>query len=209
MRNKEFLEKRCLHTLFLISKKDPMKFKFLLFLTTALPIFLLDQLTKMSIIQNVKLGQTIEIFPHFFDIVHYTNKGAAFGVFSSLPDILRVPLFYILSTAATLVVLYFLIHLPIAKKGLLLSLNFILGGAMGNLFDRIFRGEVVDFLSLHWYNQWATWTLWQWQWRFKLEWPAFNVADMAISTATVLLMILILKGEDFSSSVKGPPAKGD
>jgi signal peptidase II len=177
-----------------------MKTKIKLFFIIVIPIFVLDQFTKWLIVHNMYLGESIPVIPNIFDIVYVTNKGAAFGVFAQLPDHYRIPLFYILSTFATVIIVYYLVRLPLAKRGILLCLYLILGGACGNLYDRMFRGEVVDFLSFHWYNQWANWQILGWKWSFKLEWPSFNVADMAISLATILLMILILKGETFETN---------
>src|SRR3989338_2771593 len=108
------------------------------------PLFLLDQFTKAWIVRNLGPGDMVPIIPNIFELVHVTNRGAAFGVFSNLPDSIRIPFFYLLSAIALAVLLFYLFYLPTTKTGLLVCLNMILGGALGNLTDRLLRGEVVD-----------------------------------------------------------------
>lgn len=137
-------------------------------------IFALDHLTKWIIVKNIPVGNTkIVVWDNFFDIVHYRNTGAAFSLFADMNPAIREPFFYTLSLVAMVVLFYFLKQLT--TKILSIPLAMIFGGALGNITDRIFRGSVVDFLSFHWYD--------------KAAWPAFNVADSAITVGVVWLVI--------------------
>ena len=109
-------------------------------------------------------------FPGFFKITHLRNKGAAFSLFANAPDAWRTATLVIFSLVALVVVLVLLVKCShrLSLQGVALSL--ILGGAVGNLWDRIVHGWVTDFLLVY-YKQW--------------EWPAFNVADSAICVGAV------------------------
>jgi len=163
----------------------------------ALAVFLIDQGTKFLIVSNLPLGASTTIIPNFFDVIHTTNRGAAFGAFSNLPDHLRIPFFFVSSALALTVVLIYFFKVSPNHRSVLVALSLILGGAFGNIYDRIFRGEVVDFLSFHWYDRVAHFELGSYTVRFSLEWPAFNVADIAITVAVIWLLLVTLKG--------GPP----
>jgi signal peptidase II len=133
-------------------------------------ILVLDQWTKHVIETHVRLYQIITVIPGFFNITHVRNKGAAFSLFSSAPDGFR-SVFFISVTLIAGVVLAVLIK-KTRERLLLVSFSLILGGAAGNLIDRIRYGEVVDFIQWHvksWY------------------WPSFNVADSAITVGVCLL----------------------
>ena len=154
-------------------------------------VFLADQLTKRLILKFIPLGDSIPVIPGIFDIVHTRNKGAAFGFLAQTPESFRLPFFFIVSTLAlTLITIYFF-RLKDPRRSIYVCLALILGGALGNIYDRIFLGEVVDFLSFHWYDKIVHWGIAGGWLRFRLEWPAFNVADSAISVAVVWLMFLL------------------
>jgi len=131
----------------------------------ALVVFVLDQGTKYLIMKNLNLHQVINTLP-CFNVVYYRNVGSAFGMFKGLGN----PFFILVSIAAIAVV-----SVMIFKDGdNTLGFSLILGGAAGNLADRIAHGYVVDFLELYVGN---------------FYWPAFNVADSALTIGIVLLMI--------------------
>jgi len=174
-----------------------MKIKRLVFWVSL--IFICDQLTKLLIVKWVSVGEVIPIIPHFFDIVHLTNPGAAFGFLGDLPVSYRFPLLVTVSLLAIGLIGYFYLQLPEERVGIQTPMAMILGGAIGNLCDRFVRGQVVDFLSFHWYDKWFQWSLWDFYGRIKLEWPAFNVADMAITTSVVWLLIVLAREKKGSS----------
>lgn len=156
-------------------------------------VFLADQLTKRLILKFIPMGDSIPIIPGIFDIVHTRNKGAAFGFLAGTSESFRLPFFFIVSTIALALITAYFFRLKDPRRSIYLCLALILGGALGNISDRIFLGEVVDFLSFHWYDKVVHWEIFGGWLRFRLEWPAFNVADSAISIAVVWLMFLMLK----------------
>lgn len=147
------------------------------FYLIALAIVLLDQTTKHLIVRTIRLGQGIPVVPGFFDIVFVLNPGAAFSFLATLPDSVRNPFFVMISvTAVILIIVYHTRHLQQHALASL-SLALILGGAVGNLIDRLRYGMVVDFLLVHVY---------------QYHWPAFNVADSAISVGVSLMVLDLL-----------------
>lgn len=147
------------------------------FYLIAVAIILLDQATKQVIVRALRLGQGVPIIPGFFDIVFVMNPGAAFSFLATLPDSVRNPFFIIVSvTAVILIIVYHTRHLQQHALASL-SLSLILGGAVGNLIDRLRYGMVVDFLLVHVY---------------QYHWPAFNVADSAISVGVGLMLLDML-----------------
>lgn len=141
-------------------------------------IFALDWVSKRWIEQNVSFWDAHVVIPGLFSIVHAQNRGAAFSLLADAPDSVRGLVLIGLSGAVTLVVAWMFrgaLTKPETYTGAgRLALALVLGGALGNLYDRILRGSVTDFL------------LWYWKdWQF----PAFNVADSAISVGAVLLLI--------------------
>ena len=147
------------------------------FYLVAFGILALDQVTKLIIVRSLSLGQAIPVVSGLFNIVYVLNPGAAFGFLASLPAGFRNPFFILISVgAAVLIVAYHTRHL----RALILpsvALGLILGGAVGNLIDRLRYGMVVDFLDffLRGYH-----------------WPAFNVADSAISVGVGLMLLDML-----------------
>ena len=152
-------------------------------------IFVFDQVTKWLVVRHIPFGGRIAVWEHFIDLVHTKNRGAAFGFLSQWESANRDIFFYLLSLAALVFLFYYLKEIPAGQKGPVIPIAFIFGGALGNLSDRIFRGAVVDFLSVHWHDREVFWEFFGHQIRFYLTWPAFNVADSAITVGVIWLMM--------------------
>ena len=138
----------------------------------AATILLLDQLTKLWIMAEFSLGQSLYV-NGIFNLVRAHNEGAAFSFLSDAGGWQRW-LFSGISIVVSLIIAVWLTRLPRQRVFEALALSLILGGALGNLYDRLTLGYVVDFLDFHWGN-----------WHFA----AFNVADMAISVGAVLIIV--------------------
>ncbi len=158
-------------------------------------VFVLDQWTKHEIVMNLPLGDSIAMIPGYFDLVHARNRGAAFGFMAHLSDSVRLPFFFAVSGLALGLIVVHFFRMKDTRKLPFVYLALILGGACGNIWDRISLGEVVDFLSFHWKNEIFRWHFLGSRGYLRLEWPAFNVADMAISIAVIGLMISMLRPE--------------
>ncbi len=141
-------------------------------------VLVLDQITKVLVERTMSLHQSIEIVSNFAHLTYLRNTGAAFGFLAGTRSTLRIVLFALISSVAIGCVVYLIRGLRPHQKTLLVSLALILGGAIGNLIDRLRLGEVIDFIDLHWYD---------------IHWPAFNVADSAISIGVVLLFLQMLR----------------
>jgi signal peptidase II len=133
-------------------------------------IILADQLTKFFILQNFTVNKVVEV-ASFFNLVLVHNRGAAFSFLSDAAGWQR-GLFITLALLASVWIIYLLRRYP-HQKLFSLALSLVLAGALGNVIDRIFFGAVVDFLDFHAYGY---------------HWPAFNVADSAISCGAALLI---------------------
>ena len=144
----------------------------------SLAIFAVDRLTKRIIESRVSVFDTHTVIPGFFDIVHARNPGAAFSMFADSTSAWR-PVFLIgLSLAALALVAIILRNATRLDRPTAIGLSLILGGALGNVFDRITTGAVTDFLDFY---------------IGDLHWPAFNVADSAIVIGSCLLLISMLR----------------
>ncbi len=140
----------------------------------ALIIFLADQLTKFWITHIIPLYSSINVIPDFFDLVNIRNRGAAFG-FLNRSDIEWQFWLFLGATFLAIVIIFFLAHSAHSNERFLFwGLGCILGGALGNLFDRLRIRAVIDFLDFY-IGDW--------------HWPAFNVADIAICCGGFLVLI--------------------
>jgi signal peptidase II len=139
-----------------------------------------DRLTKIYIQAHFSSLDAVSVIPRWFRIVHTENPGAAFGMFADGDPVLRS----LVLVGVSVVVLVFVVSTLLKRSSSLggtltrLALGFILGGALGNLYDRVVLGTVTDFLEI--YN--GNWTF-----------PAFNIADSAITVGAVLLLIDLLR----------------
>ncbi len=151
-----------------------MKSNYAIASALAAVIVILDQATKYLVQKHIMLYTVVDIVPGFFSLTHTLNKGAAFG-FLNRPDTNWQTYFFIGATAlAVVMILNLLSKATPGDKLFVWALGLILGGALGNLVDRVRTGEVVDFLD------------------FALggyHWPAFNVADIAITLGSLGLII--------------------
>jgi signal peptidase II len=150
---------------------------------------LLDRVTKWQVQRRIELHDSITIIPGFFRLIHLENPGAAFGLFSQTPTSLKLGLLIALSIVALVPVSVLLWRSSRALSSTSVGLALILGGAMGNLWDRLLHHHVTDFL-LFYYRQY--------------EWPAFNFADSAIVVAALLVVDLLFS----SAPPQEEPAKG-
>ncbi len=173
-----------------------MNKKWPLLLSVTLLIIFLDQASKIWVDQVLGQAQSKVIIPHFFELVHYRNPGAAFGMFASWVSPWREVFFYCVSAMALTFLFYYFVKTPLHQKNILISISMIIGGAVGNLIDRIFRGNVVDFLLLHWNNKVAYFSLFGKKYSMDLVWPAFNIADAAISVGVVLLILCSIRAKE-------------
>lgn len=142
------------------------------FLALSLLLFIVDQATKITILNTLELYQDINILP-IFDITHVHNYGAAFSFLSDAGGWQRYFFTGIAVVISTLLI-YWMYKTPTEQKLLLTSYALILSGALGNVWDRINYGYVVDFIHFY-YGSWS--------------FPAFNVADIAISIGAFLLIL--------------------
>jgi signal peptidase II len=140
-------------------------------------VVIIDQLTKLWILSNFVLYEQQNIIPGFFDLVYVTNTGAAFGFLAGSKSWLRQVFFVGVSIVALAVIVYSYGHLKKQGRIFVYSLGLIGGGAIGNLIDRLRFGSVVDFLDFYLGSH---------------HWPAFNVADSAITSGVGLFMLGML-----------------
>ncbi|MDJ0875788.1 MAG: signal peptidase II [Desulfobacterales bacterium] len=142
-------------------------------------IVIADQVTKHIILQEVGLHASIPVIPGFFHITHIQNPGGAFGFLANQSAVVRGILFLFVSTLAVGLVLWFYHKTPPTHRWLAAGFALIVGGAIGNLIDRVRFGKVVDFLDFF-IRGW--------------HWPAFNVADSAITIGITIFIIHVVLG---------------
>jgi signal peptidase II len=147
-------------------------------LLIALSVLLLDRITKWAIARTIPLEDTINIIPGFFRLTHLENTGAAFSLFADSSSPFRTTLLIAFSVAALAVVSFLLWKDRSVFHSGTLALSLILGGAVGNLWDRISDGKVTDFLDFY---------------IGVHHWPPFNVADSAIVVGALLLFMRMLR----------------
>jgi signal peptidase II len=152
-------------------------------LTWVAIIVIADQITKQIVDRAMPLYHSIPVIDGFFNLTYIRNTGAAFGIFSGSAAAFRLPFLIIFSLIAIGFIVTMLRRLKRDQTGLITALSFILGGAIGNLIDRIVYGEVIDFLDLYW---------------GRYHWPAFNLADSFITIGVVITIYYLIKakGED-------------
>lgn len=143
-----------------------------LFYSSVFIIFVLDQLSKRMVIDNMVPGQSFRLIDDLVSITYVQNTGAAFGLFRGFNWIL------LLIGVAVLYLIYFYDHRISTRNRLYqITLGIIFGGSLGNIMDRFMRGFVVDFIDFH-------------------VWPVFNVADTAINIGVVILILSLFSKKE-------------
>jgi len=153
------------------------KFKYIRLVATALVIVILDQLTKYWVSIKIEPGtyifpEPIPVIKNFFYLVHIHNTGAAWGSFSGGSLWLGILALLVISS-----LFFFRKYLELERSLMQYVMGLLLGGIIGNLIDRFYRGYVIDFIDIHLPGY---------------RWPAFNIADSAICIAVVLYIVLII-----------------
>ena len=143
----------------------------------AMAVVLLDHAAKWLVAKNVMLHDSIVVIPGFFRLTHVQNRGAAFGLFDETPGEWKITALVLFSMVALVVVAALLWKNSHALSATGVGLSLVLGGALGNLWDRLTARHVVDFLDFY---------------IGSYHWPAFNVADSAIVIGALLLVAEIV-----------------
>jgi signal peptidase II len=157
-------------------------------------VFILDQFSKWIIQSSMELYASIQVLGNFFRITFVENPGMAFGL-----QMGNNMFFTVFAVLASFAIVYYLMQLPANQRWARWALALILGGAMGNLSDRLLRGKVIDFLDFEFFNIHIP--------AFKIlfldfpgyeldRWPVFNVADMAVTVGMFMLLMFIIFEKD-------------
>lgn len=146
----------------------------------AMPVIILDQITKLWVLSRLKDKDPIVVFQTWFNLIYVENRGALWGMGNEFSDFYRKLIFLGFSTAIALVVAY-LIFIKSESRIMTAAYAFVLGGAVGNLIDRFYLGFVVDFVDWHTNN--------------SFHWATFNIADAAIVVAVGLMVIELITQE--------------
>ena len=157
---------------------DTARFGRLKWLWLSLLVFVLDQASKLFFENSLSLYQQIVVIPDYFSWTLAYNKGAAFSFLASESGWQRW-FFAAVAVVVSVVLVVWLKRLKAHETWLALALALVLGGAIGNLFDRVVYGHVIDFILVHWQNRWY--------------FPAFNLADSAITLGAILLALDMFK----------------
>lgn len=151
----------------------------------ALFVVLLDRWTKRLVAAHIAMYTHIQVIPGFFRITHTENTGAAFSLFADSPSHWKTAMLISFSVVAMIVVSVLLWKQSRALTMTGIALSLILGGAVGNLWDRVASGRVVDFLLFY---------------VKTYQWPVFNLADSAIVVGASLLVLEIIFGQPKTTS---------
>ena len=169
-----------------------MKPRHKLFLTLTAGVLVLDQASKAAVSSVLRMHEARPIIHGLLNLTLIHNTGAAFGLLAGQASPVRTLFFLTTSLLAIGVVLWMLVRLAENQKMERVALSLILGGALGNLMDRVRLGEVVDFIDIYYRSY---------------HWPAFNVADAAISVGVMLLLFRLLFAKEGTLGQRGEPEK--
>ncbi|BCD86703.1 lipoprotein signal peptidase [Pseudomonas solani] len=149
-------------------------------------VFVLDQGSKWVVLDVIPFRERITVIPGWFDWIHVYNTGAAFSFLADSSGWQRW-FFALIALVVSGVLVVWLKRLKADETWLAIALAMVLGGALGNLYDRVVLGHVVDFILVHWQDRWY--------------FPAFNLADSAITLGAIILAL-----DMFKSKKSGEPA---
>ncbi len=157
-----------------------MKRKYLMLIFISIVVVIVDQITKIMVTDRFRLGDSVEVIAGFFSLTYVRNTGAAFGMLNSWDPAYRIPFFISVPIIALVAILF--VFRKVSDKDFLLStaLSLVVGGAAGNLIDRVRLNYVIDFFDFYWGVNGP-------------HFAVFNVADAAISVGVFFLIIDIFK----------------
>lgn len=158
----------------------------------ALPLYALDQVTKWWIVRHFELHEQRTVIADFFDLVYYSNTGAAFSAFTG-----KNTFFIVLSTVALIALVFFYLRGAFKDRPSRWAVGLLAAGILGNLTDRLLHGHVVDFLLFNLHVRYAD------------PWPAFNVADSCICVATGLFILAAFLDRKPEEAVASPEPNGE
>lgn len=153
-----------------------MKKKYLYLLTIAGVVIALDQLVKVYVHNNFRLGESIPVIENFFNLTYVRNPGAAFGFLADSHPTFREIFFLSMPPVALVIILMIMKGIKDSDTAQIIALSGIFGGAIGNYIDRLKFRYVIDFIDFHYYG--------------KYSYPAFNIADSAIVGGVCLLLFI-------------------
>ena len=160
--------------------------KYLILLSINGLVVAADQLTKNAVVGRFKLGGTRALVEGYVSLTRVHNPGAAFGLLASLAPEIREPFFFLLPGITLAIIFLFFYRIRENQYLSIYALSLIVGGAFGNLVDRARIGFVIDFIDFHLPNGW--------------HFPAFNVADTAITVGVGLLLLGMLQEKEADAS---------
>ena len=142
-------------------------------LIVAIVILIIDQLTKKIITAIMNIGDSYEVIPHFLNITSHRNNGAAWGILSG-----KMGFFYIITIIILAVLIIFYIKETKYNAFMQVAISLLFAGALGNFIDRLFNGEVVDFIDTN---------------IFGYDFPIFNIADSSLTIGVIFVIIALVK----------------
>jgi signal peptidase II len=159
-------------------------------------VVLLDQLTKRAVQRSIGLHESRPVIDGLLSLTHGRNPGIAFGVLSEGGLPFQAVALTLLGIVAVVALSAYAMRVPPDQKLRLTALSLVVGGAIGNLVDRVRYGSVVDFIHVYWRTH---------------QWPDFNVADSAISVAVVLLILegFVSHRQEAAGGTRRPPGAAD
>ncbi|PLR87541.1 signal peptidase II [Bacillus sp. V33-4] len=163
-----------------------MEVAFVFYYLIAIFVIVVDQWTKWLVVKTMELGESIEIIENFLYITSHRNRGAAWGILEG-----QMGFFYIITIIVIVGIVYYIQKAAKGKRLLGVSLGLMLGGAIGNFIDRVWRKEVVDFVDTY---------------IFGYDFPIFNIADSSLVIGVGLLMLQMLLEE---RNIKKEKANGE
>lgn len=161
-----------------VSWSDYLKRKYLIFFTTVAASVFFDIITKAYVDSNMSLHESIVVIGGFLNITYVRNPGAAFSFLASASPGFRSVFFLTVTILAIVLVLYYIAKSKADEPLMIFALSLILSGALGNFIDRVRLGEVIDFIDVH---------------LGAYHWPAFNVADSAITVGAFIMLFALFK----------------
>lgn len=160
-----------------------MRKKYLLLISISGFIVAIDQLTKLTIHTSLRLGEAVNVVPHFFNLVYVRNQGAAFGFLANSHPAFREIFFLAMPPLALLFILILLRGVDDKDVAQVVALSSIFGGALGNYIDRLYFKYVIDFLDFYFTTPSGR----------TYNWPAFNLADSAIVMGVFFLLAVMYR----------------